>query len=346
MGREGCNAGAARPLVHTFFMTDEILVPPMPPETKTDVLGHPWQAETIALPPDAEGEVVATLVSRQAAAPTERAVLHVHGFADYFFQTEYGEWWLERDHDMYALDLRKYGRSIRDHQTPTYVADLEEYFAELDLAWQRITERDGHKQVVLSGHSTGGLVIALWADARQPAELAGVVLNSPWLDLQGKAWLRTLPANAVLDRVGRLQPFRVFPREVSGVYGMTLHRDHAGEWDFDLAWKPLESFPVRFGWLRAIRAGHARVQAGLDIRCPVLVLSSDRTTFTTALDERAHTTDIVLDVKQIRRWAGSLGSRVTSIAVPGAVHDVVLSRPQARERAYAEIERWLTSYVL
>ena len=332
-------------LVHTFCMTDEIVTASVP-ETKTDVLGHPWQAETIALPPDAEGEVVATLVSRRAESPTDRAVLHVHGFADYFFQSEYGEWWLERDHDMYALDLRKYGRSIRDHQTPTYVADLQEYFDELDLAWQRITERDGHSKVVLSGHSTGGLIIALWVDARHPKELAGMVLNSPWLDLQGKAWMRTPPANAVLDRIGRRQPMRVFPREVSGVYAQSLHREHAGEWDFDLTWKPLESFPVRFGWLRAIRAGHARVQAGLDIARPVLVLSSDRTTFTTVLDERAHTTDIVLDVKQIRRWASSLGSNVTSIAVPGAVHDVVLSRPAARRRAYAEIERWLATYVL
>ena len=243
-------------------MTDEIVAPPVAAETKTDVLGHPWQAETIALPPDAEGEVVATLVSRRAAEPTERAVLHVHGFADYFFQTEYGEWWLERDHDMYALDLRKYGRSIRPHQTATYVADLEEYFAELDHAWQRITERDGHTQVILSGHSTGGLVVALWADARQPKELAGIVLNSPWLDLQGKAWMRTPAGDRGLDRIGRVQPMRVFPREVSGVYGMSLHREHAGEWEFDLSWKPLESFPVRFGWLRAIRAGHARVHAG------------------------------------------------------------------------------------
>ena len=26
-------------------MTDEIVAPPVAPETKTDVLGHPWQAE-------------------------------------------------------------------------------------------------------------------------------------------------------------------------------------------------------------------------------------------------------------------------------------------------------------
>jgi alpha-beta hydrolase superfamily lysophospholipase len=332
--------------VHTFLMTDEIVAPPVAAETKIDVLGHPWQSETIALPPDAEGEVVATLVSRRAAEPTERAVLHVHGFADYFFQTEYGEWWLEREHDMYAMDLRKYGRSIRPHHTATYVADLEEYFAELDHAWQRIVERDGHTQVILSGHSTGGLVVALWADARKPKELAGIFLNSPWLDLQGKAWMRTPPATAVIDRIGRVQPMRVFPRTVSGVYAQSLHREHAGEWEFDLSWKPLESFPVRFGWLRAIRAGHARVHRGLGIDRPILVLASDRTVFTTSLGEDAQTTDIVLDVTQIRRWAGSLGHNVTLIAGPGAVHDVVLSLPKARERAYAELERWLTTYVL
>ncbi len=131
-------------------------------EETVDVLGEPWVAETLHLPPDDEGPVVATLVSARAERPNGRAVLHVHGFSDYFFQTEYAGWWLERGYDFYALDLRKYGRSIRPHQTPTYVADLREYFAELDLAWWRITERDGHDRVVLTAHSTGGLTTSLW----------------------------------------------------------------------------------------------------------------------------------------------------------------------------------------
>ena len=89
-----------------------------------DVLGAPYTAETIRFPPDDEGPVVATLVRRPADEPTGRAVLHVHGFADYFFQTEYAEWWTARGYDFYALDLRKYGRSILPHQTPNYVSDL------------------------------------------------------------------------------------------------------------------------------------------------------------------------------------------------------------------------------
>ena len=314
-------------------------------EVVTDVLGEPWLAETIPLEPDFEGEVVATLVSRRADSPTDRATLHVHGFSDYFFHAEYGEWWIQHGHDMYALDLRKYGRSIRPHQSATYVADLSEYFAELDAAWERITVRDGHSRVVISAHSTGGLIASLWADSRKPKELAGTVLNSPWVDMQGKAWMRSPAATALINRVGQRQPMRELPREVPGFYTRSLHREHEGEWDFDLTWKPVGSFPVRFGWLRAIRLGHAQVQRGLDVPGPVLVLSSDRSSWPATMCEDVFCTDIVLDVRQIRRWATAIGKHVTYVAIPGAVHDVMLSRPAARNQAYDEIERWLSSYV-
>src|SRR3954466_7709073 len=121
-----------------------------------DVLGEPYLAETITLPPDEEGPVLAALVVRRAGHPTTKAVLYVHGFCDYFFQTAYAEWWTERGYDFYALDLRKYGRSLRPHQTPNYVTDLRDYYPELDEAWQRVTERDEHSHIVLAAHSTGG----------------------------------------------------------------------------------------------------------------------------------------------------------------------------------------------
>ena len=232
-------------------------------ETVTDVLGEPYLAETIPLPPDDEGEVVATLVRRTAAGPTTKAVLHLHGFADYFFQTGYAEWWAERGYDFYALDLRKYGRSLLPHQTPNYITDLRDYYPEIDEAWQRVTERDGHTDVVISAHSTGGLVVGLWADDRRPAQLVGAVMNSPWLDLQGSALLRVV-GTPILKQVGSRQPKREIRRHVTGLYTRSLHRDHEGEWDFNLLWKPIESFTVYAGWLRAVREGHARQHRGLD----------------------------------------------------------------------------------
>ena len=93
---------------------------------QADVLGPDYRVETISLPPDSEGAVVATLVSLEPEHPNGRAVLHVHGFADYFFHTEYARWWADRGYAFYALDLRKYGRGLREHHTPNKVADQRE----------------------------------------------------------------------------------------------------------------------------------------------------------------------------------------------------------------------------
>ncbi|HET7355318.1 MAG TPA: alpha/beta hydrolase [Nocardioidaceae bacterium] len=317
--------------------------PSSDPAPAVDVLGEPYLAETIPLPDDDEGEVVATLVSRPSGRPTDRAVLHVHGFADYFFQTATADYWVGEGYDFYALDLRKYGRSLRPHQTPNFVLDLRDYYAELDEALRRIRDRDGHDHVIVSAHSTGGLIAPLWAHDRQ-VRLAGLVLNSPWLDLHGSVLLRTAGTKAI-DQIGARRPYLSIPREVSRLYAQSLHCDHRGEWSFDLAWKPLESWPVYAGWLRAVRRGHARAHRGLKVDAPVLVLTSAASSFPRVWDETVDCHDIVLDVEQIRKWAPKLGDHVTMVRIPGAIHDVTLSRRPVRTRAFAEITRWREGFV-
>ena len=60
-----------------------------------------------------------------------RAVLYVHGWNDYFFQIHLSDFWADRGFDFYALDLRRYGRSLRRGQLPGFISDLDEYDAEL-----------------------------------------------------------------------------------------------------------------------------------------------------------------------------------------------------------------------
>ena len=311
--------------------------------TSTDVLGAPYLARTLELAPDAEGEVVATLVHRPADGPsTGKAVLYVHGFADYFFQTQYADFWCNRGYDFYALDLRKYGRSLRPHQTPNYVEDLATYHEELDQAYDAI--RANYRHIVLSAHSTGGLILPLWAAARK-LDIAGMVLNAPWLDMQGDAITRNL-AIPVIRRVGSRRPDLEIRRKVSGFYGRSLHVDHQGEWDFDLAWKPIESWPVYAGWIRAIRAGQITIARGIEVGAPVLVLSSARSSQPSSINHPdVHATDIVLDVEQIRRRAPLLGRHITLVQVEGAVHDVMLSREPVRKKVLDEVAVFLSAYV-
>ncbi|MFL6157858.1 MAG: alpha/beta hydrolase [Marmoricola sp.] len=309
----------------------------------TDLLGSPYVARTLHLRPDREGEVVATLVHRPATGPsTGKAVLHVHGFADYFFQTATADFWCDRGYDFYALDLRKYGRSLRPHQTPNYVDDLTTYHEELDQAYDAISAN--YRQLVLSAHSTGGLTVPLWV-AQRNLSIAGMVLNAPWLDMQGDALTRNL-AMPVIRRLGSRRPDLEIPRKVSGFYARSIHRDHEGEWDFDLAWKPLESWPVYAGWIRAIREGQIKVSRGLEITAPILVLSSTRSGHPNSIHHPdIHSTDIVLDVEQIRRRAPLLGRHVTLAQIEGAMHDVTLSRAPVRKVVFDEVAVFLSAYV-
>ncbi len=309
-------------------------------ELRTDVLGAPYSSETLALRPDEEGEVVATLVHRPADAPTRKAVLHLHGFCDYFFQTGAADFWVRNGYDFYALDLRKYGRSLRPHQTPNYVDDLSTYYEELDLAFARISQE--HDHLVFSAHSTGGLTLPLWLHDRRHSA-AGVFLNAPWIDMHGPAFTRLLAMPAI-HHLGAVRPMRQIPRNVSGGYGRSLHRDFQGEWDYNLAWKPVASWPVYAGWIRAVRTGQARIERGLEVDAPVLLVSSALSGRPTS-DVDLRTTDVVLDVERMRRRAARLSRHMTIAQVPGALHDVTLSPEPARTEVYEEIQRFLSAYV-
>lgn len=312
-----------------------------------DVLGGSWLARTLPLPPDDEGEVVATLVTDGGRPRTGRAVLYVHGFVDYFFQTHMAEQFDDHGCTFYAVDLRKYGRSLREHQTPNYVAELADYAQELDQAVHILRDELGHDEVVVVGHSTGGLVTSLWADARtrpgSPRVIDALVLNSPWFDLNEPLFQRTV-GTWLIDLLGPLAP-KTRVGTLSEHYGRALHSSTGGEWDYDLRLKPLEGFVARAGWLRAVRRGHAQVARGLDIRCPVLVLTSDASGDPKHRHDALLTTDSVLSVEQTTRRAPGIGADVTLVQVPGGAHDLTLSPEPARSRFFTEVFAWLAAHV-
>ena len=200
------------------------------------------------------------------------------------------------------------------------------------------------------GHSAGGLIVSLWLDrlrrrgATAAKHVNGLVLNSPWLDLQGPAILRTAGTAALIGAVSRFRKKLVARSPTEGGYGTSLHRDYHGEFDYDLNWKPVGGFPVTFGWINAIRRGHARLHRGLDVGVPNLILRSDHSVREVPDPELIQRGDAVLDVEQIARWAGCIGNRTTVVPIVDAKHDVFLSLPEPRAAAFRELDNWLDWY--
>jgi alpha-beta hydrolase superfamily lysophospholipase len=146
-------------------------------------------------------------------------------------------------------------------------------------------------------------------------------------------------------RLGRRQPYGVLQRPGEPVYGQSLHVEHYGEWSYDLAWKPLGGFPLRYGWLAAIRTGQRRLHAGLSIDVPILVGCSARSYRSLRWHELARRTDTVLNVADMVRWAPYLGRHVTMMRINGALHDLTLSVPAVRSALFSELDRWIAGYV-
>ncbi len=328
--------------------------PAAQPRWQEDALGRRFESLELGLCPDDEGPVVATLVrsaapGRPATDAPPNVVLYLHGWADYFLQTELAERLVAGGFHFYALDLRKFGRSLRDWQTPGYTADLAVYDEDLAAALAAITAdvaaRTGHSgapTVHLLAHSLGGLVAALWAD-RNPGALGTLILNAPWLELQGSSLIRNI-AMQLVEPLARADPRR--PLLLPGMPGYwdSVSSTSHGEWDLDPHWRPRASFPIRPGWTKAVLAGHAAVQRRLDITSPVLVMLSGRTRIQAEWSEALMDVDAVIDVEETARRALGLGRRAAVFRYPGAIHDVFLSRRGVREEAYGDLLLWLDLY--
>ena len=116
--------------------------------------------------------------------PIGDAVLYLHGYNDYFFQKELGDSVVAHNYAFYALDLRRYGRSIKEGDKVFDIRKLDTYFEELDSIVSIIRE-DGNRTLTLMGHSTGGLIVSLYMAKHQTDNefIKGIILNSPFLDM-------------------------------------------------------------------------------------------------------------------------------------------------------------------
>ena len=100
--------------------------------------------------------------------------MYVHGYNDYFFNRELAVKSDSAGYAFFAIDLHNYGRSLRKSEKAFQTREISEYFPELDSAMeiaQRLTIplKDSTQKDIpefLIGHSTGGLIVPLYAEER------------------------------------------------------------------------------------------------------------------------------------------------------------------------------------
>lgn len=315
---------------------------------KPDVLGSNYEQARLQLDKDPDtGHAPRAVLVRDVRSSTSKkpAILWVHGMSDYFFQTHVADEFAQHDFPFYALDLRRCGRAHTKGQRFHFTLDMSRYFEELTIALRAIGRE--HGSVVVLAHSTGGLIVPLWADhlrresPQDHALIKGIELNSPWLDMQFPSWL-VKPLRPVLNTLGAVFPSIPLPGGGLGTYGTSIHESKHGEWAFNTTWKPLVGHRKYFGWIRAVLKGQEQIHKGaVDTGVPMLTLCSSHSYLGKEYTPAADTADTVLDVDQIQRWAPTLSANSKVQTIDGARHDVFLSERHARESAFKATFAWL-----
>ena len=324
---------------------------------KPDSVLEGYQQATVHLGEDAEGEIVATFVRKDPSKLTlqERwrrwhfsvrghrlAIMYVHGWNDYFYRRHASEYWESLGIPFYAVDLRKFGRSYRPYQTPGYIEDLHEYRLEFNALRDQIVKEQGKDvRILMIAHSQGGLSASLWVNTEHPHHVEALALNSPWLELQGNRMFRLL--STLVVQMYRLRGGKtVMPMRDPGFYARCIKRSTGGEWDYlDHPLNPGVEFLTRAGWMQAIYNGQDEIAKNLDIQIPVLVCTSDKSMMLQSTwDEGMREADSVLDITAIRQAALHLGDVVALATIRGGLHDLSMSKPDARRKYFRIVTMW------
>lgn len=327
---------------------------------KTDTVLEGYQQATVHLGEDAEGEIVATFVRKNPSQLSLQqrwrrwhysmrghrlAIMYVHGWNDYFYRRHASEYWESLGIPFYAVDLRKFGRSYRSYQTPGYIEDLHDYRLEFNALRDQIVKEQGKDvRILMIAHSQGGLSASLWIDSERPHHVEALALNSPWLELQGNRMFRLLSTPVV--QMYRLRGGKtIMPMRDPGFYARCIKRSTGGEWDYlDHPLNPDVEFLPRAGWMQAIYNGQDEIAKNLDIQIPVLVCTSDKSMMLqTTWDEDMREADSVLDITAIRQAALHLGDVVALATIRGGLHDLSMSKPDARRKYFRIVTTWAST---
>lgn len=302
-----------------------------------DMTLEDFSEQTLEFGEDYEGRVIATLITSNRNREGQQPVLYLHGFNDYFFQAHIAEAFHEQGYNFYALDLRKYGRSILPHQTPNYCRSITEYFEEID----RSIEIIGKENIIILGHSTGALIACVYLNTgKYKDHVSKLILNSPFLEFNITFWQRMflLPIAGI---VSFFFPYAARKKPFAHLYGASLSAEKQGEWSFNTDWKPIHGFPAYFKWIYAVNRAQKKLHLVSDIDIPILILHSDASSQPTNWNDILLKTDMVLNVDHIKKFGKKLGDDVTFAEIPEAIHDVFLSPKKIRQQAFDATFSWL-----
>jgi alpha-beta hydrolase superfamily lysophospholipase len=283
----------------------------------------------------------ATLIY-QTVPDASKAILYIHGFNDYFFNEAFAQKFIENGYSFFAIDLHHYGRNLTPNSKPYYFQDIKEFDEEISLAIRTIKKDFNIQHLTLYGYSQGALIATLYAYNYNTIDR--LILDSAFFDFYFDPWIENI-ALPVVAFLGKWFPTFKISSTSPNVFAQSLHQSFNGEWEFDLNLKSTHTnAPIYLGWIHAIYEAQQIIHNKIDLNIPVLSVYSNVSYKEDSPKEWHFKGDIVLDVKDIKRYSNHLNANASLTAhkvILDAMHGVTFSKELVRQKAYDEIFNWL-----
>lgn len=311
-----------------FFFTD----------WQNDILGDDFEMKQVVHKED-KHNVISSIIRLKTNISRKYGILYIHGYNDYFYQHEMAHKFDSYGFSFYAIDLRKYGRSLKENDTPFEIKHIEDYFPDINAASTQM-KHDGIEKIILMGHSTGGLIACSYLNNIENSAIIGLILNSPFLEWNLKPILKNI-AIPIVSYIGKFIPTISIKQPTTIPYAQSLLQAYHGEWDFNTNWKFIQAPNVTSQWIRAINIAQKELHKSSSIRIPILLLRSSASVYGDRWTNDFNRGDAILNVKDISKYGKKLGLNIYEVVCPNGLHDLVLSNNDTRNFVYSSILNWI-----
>ena len=302
-----------------------------------DILGNDFEMKQVVHIKD--NNIVSSIIRKKTHMPHKYGILYIHGYNDYFYQAEMAHKFESFGFSFYAIDLRKYGRSLRENDTPFEIKKIDDYFTDINVALTQM-QHDGIEKIILMGHSTGGLIACSYLNEASNSAIIGLILNSPFLEWNLNPFLKKI-AIPIVSSLGKFIPNISIKQPTTIPYAQSILQAYHGEWNFNTNWKFIEAPNVTSQWIRAINIAQKKLHKSSSIKIPILLLRSSSSVYGNKWTEDFNRGDAILNVNDISKYGNKLGPNVHEIICKNGLHDLVLSNNPSRNFVYSSILNWI-----
>ena len=200
-----------------------------------------------------------------------KCIIWLPGRNDYFFHYHFTN--LYPDYDIFALSMRNNHNRRKD--VYNHIDDLKEHFLEIDTVYEYFNI-NSYEEVILYGHSTGGLISILYNKFNKKNKISKMILNSPFLKFK-RHWIENLFLNwigwFIFDFVPNINiSFDIFK---PNYYAINLSK----RFKLNSMYKTFYNAPVISSWLINIMKHQYNISLGkIKVNVPTLILYCNNST--------------------------------------------------------------------